>query len=85
MPGIHYTIGVDVGTTATAIAAAINALPWFSASAVGAIVTVTYHGNPSDLVRFEVLQGAVPGFSTISPAGGWMTTGEPDVGPIILG
>ena len=80
--GEQYPVGAGVNATATAIAAAIDMLPGYSAAAVGAIVTVTGPAGPNgNAILFKaVYSGTVANF-TLSPTTGHLTGGEPTIGP----
>jgi hypothetical protein len=80
--GDDYTPGGSTALTATALAAAIDALPGYSAIAVGSVVTVTGLTGPNgNVARFEATyRGTVQNF-TLSPTGGSLTGGEPRIGP----
>lgn len=73
------TLG-DTTASATALAAAINNLPGFTASSLGAVVTVVGPTGP-DEVRFEANQGGATTHFTLSPDGGSLTVGGPVLGP----
>lgn len=78
--GMDYQPGADVGATATNIAAAISALPGFTATANVAEVTINY-STPVGDVTFEVLHlGTVANFGTVTPSTGFMTPGGPNIG-----
>lgn len=83
--GVDYTVGGAVGATATNLAAAIDALPGFSASAVGAVITVTGPlGEVGNELRFSaVYSGSVQNL-TLSPTTGFMANGEPFLGPPLI-
>lgn len=77
-----YTPGGSTAATATALAAAIDALPDFAATAVGNDVNITgpFGPNGNDF-RFEAIyRGSVQNF-TLSPADGFLADGEPTIGP----
>jgi len=73
------TLG-DATASATALAAAIDNLPGFSASSVGADVTIVGPAGPGE-VLFEADQGGTVTHFTLSPDGGSLAVGGPSVGP----
>lgn len=79
---IDYTAEITVGQVATALAAAINGLPQYSAAAVGATVTVTGPFGPNgNETHFEaVYTGTLENF-TLTPASDFLASAEPYVGP----
>lgn len=81
---VDYLVGGGVVATATAIAAAIDLLPEFTAQGVGATVNITR--EPSmERVEFRVLHlGAVTNFTPLVPVDGWMDPGAPDVSPVVV-
>lgn len=85
--GATFTGGINAtSSAATALAAAINALPDFTASAIGAVVTVVgpFGPNGNNLPFSAVYSGAVQNF-TLSPTTGFLTPGAPTIGaPEIL-
>lgn len=81
--GATFTGGVDApATTATNIAAAISALPDFSALAVADAVTITgpFGPNGNDIQFAAIYTGTVQNF-TLSPNDGFFAGGEPTIGP----
>lgn len=78
----HYTPGGTTALTATALAAAIDGLPGFAASALLSVVTVTGPaGSNGNAVLFEAAYtGTVQNF-TLSPTTGHLSGGEPTIGP----
>jgi hypothetical protein len=81
---VEFTVGGSAGATATAIAAAITALPGFTAAEVGPVVTVTtdFIGPTSNQIRFEAEHGgAIVNFTPLVPATGLFDGGEPFIGP----
>jgi hypothetical protein len=84
--GIDFDVGGSLAATATNLAAAIDALPGYSAPAPGAaIVTVT---GPAGVAGNEVVfasSGASPQNFTFNPIDGTMDGAEPIQGPPILG
>lgn len=83
--GDDFTVGGSTSATATALAAAIDALPEFAASAATDDVTITGPVGPNgNLVRFEVVfEGTVENY-TLDPDGGFLTGGEPTLGPVSI-
>lgn len=82
-----FTPGGSTALTAVALALAIDALPQFTASAVGSTVTLTGPVGPNgNFTRFsEEYRGAVANY-TLSPAVGYLAGAEPVIGaPDILG
>lgn len=78
---IDYAIGGGVAATATNIAAAISLLPEFSASALGAVVSISY-GPTLSQVDFRVRHSAaIYNFTTLVPDTGIMTLGAPIILP----
>lgn len=78
-----YAIGVGVNQTATNIAAAISRLPNFSASAVGATVTVRCFQQADEVVFKAIHHGAVVSFDTFT-GNGFLTRGVPQAGAPVL-
>lgn len=84
--GVALANGVNAASnTATALAAAIDALPGFSAVAVGATITVTGpFGLDGDKQEFTAsYRGAIQNY-TLTPTTGFMTGAEPFIGPPVL-
>lgn len=79
---VHYTVGGTPGDTATNLAAAIDALSEYSASAVGSDITITGPFGPNvNEWRFEDLyKGTVVNF-TLSVTTGSLDGGDPTLGP----
>lgn len=77
-----YTPGGSTALTATALAAAIDALPGFAAAAVGSDVNITgpFGPNGNEVVLQAVYDGTVQNF-TLSPSDGFLAGGEPTIGP----
>ena len=76
--GVDYIPGAGVNATATAVAAAIDALPEFSAAAVVAAVNITYAGMGR--VEFRAFHyGVVTNFTPLVPTTGYMTFGTPAI------
>ena len=84
--GIDWEIGVDAGTSATNLAAYIDSLLEFSASAVGTDITITgAKGYLSDQIVFKAEYiGSVVNFS-FTPTTGYLGSGGPEFGPMGIG
>lgn len=80
--GEDYVVGGSTALTATALGAAISALPGFTANVVGSVITVTGPKGPAgNDARFEVAYtGAITNF-TLDPTTGKFAGGEPVIGP----
>lgn len=84
--GLHFTVGADVNATATNLAAAIDNLGEFSASALAAVVSIE---GPTGLAGSEVFfkvvfEGAITNY-TLVPNVGVMVPGNPRFGtPTVL-
>lgn len=80
--GEDFTVGGGVNLTATALAAAVDGLPGFTAVAVLAVVTITGPFGPdgNDLVLEVAYTGSIANY-TLSPTDGFFSGGVPDVGP----
>lgn len=79
---VDYTPGGTTDLTATALAAAIDALPEFAAVAVGSLVTITGPFGPTgNDLRFEDIYAGVVANFTLAPTDGSLTSGEPFIGP----
>jgi hypothetical protein len=77
---VDYAIAGSAALTAIEIAAAIDALPGFTASAVGVIVSVLYGLAPADEVDFSVLHlGTIANFTLLTPDSGVMGNGAPAI------
>lgn len=82
----NFSGGVDTDDSISAnIATAINAIPGFSATPAGAVVTVT--GPPGVLGNEIALKagGAAPYNLTLAPTTGSLAGGEPVIGPVLIG
>lgn len=80
--GVDYTVGASEADTATAIAAAIDALPGLSSSAT--LATLTIDGPPGLEgvgYRFGVVYAGVIQNFTLTPDDGALSGAEPYVGP----
>jgi len=81
-----FVVGGSTAATATNLAAAINALPGYSAPIPGAsIITVT---GPFGVLGAEAIfksGGASPQNFTFSPADGTLGGAEPTIGPVLIG
>ena len=80
--GEDFTVGGAVGATATNLALAISALPGFTATALGPVITIVGPpGLDGNDVNFEALYaGAVANF-TLNPLDGSLASAEPFIGP----
>jgi len=74
--GLEWTPGGSLALSATALAAAIDNLPEFSASAIGAVITVLGPTGPHKLEFSVLYRGSKTNF-TMTPNSGYMTPGEP--------
>ncbi len=83
--GEAFTVAGTAADSATALAAAIDMLPGFSAAAVGALITITGPSGPNgNAVLFDaVYAGAVQNY-TLAPTSGHLTGGEPSIGPPVI-
>lgn len=79
--GIHWTPGGSVGASATALAAAIDNLPEYSASPSGADVEIEGPKGPSGIgLSFTAyFKGSIENY-TLDPATGELTPGGPTIG-----
>lgn len=78
--GEDWATAGSVGATATNIAGAINALPEFSAAAVGAVVTVTGIAGPTGNKVAFYAGGATPQNFTLDPDNRSFAGAEPYIG-----
>lgn len=80
--GVDYAVGVDTDTTAAALAAAINALPAFTATALLSVVSVVgpTTTNANNMQFVALYRGTIANY-TLSPTTGYFSGGEPTVGP----
>jgi len=79
LAGSDFAIGALADNTANNLAAAINTLPGFSATANLADVLVEYHDGSAADVEFRAMHyGSVENF-IMAPANGMMTKGSPQV------
>ena len=76
---IDFIPGVGVAATATAVAAAINRLPGFSASALGAVVTVEWGGTIDEVDFYATHYGTITNFTPLIPNNGRMAMGRPAI------
>ena len=80
LSNIDYVVGGTVNATATNLAAAINNLPEFEATANLADVDIEYHVGAANEVEFKVFhEGTKTNFTPLTPADGFMAKGEPSV------
>jgi len=76
---VDFMVGAAAADTAVALAAVINTLPGFAASALLAVVSVQYEGSSTDDVELRALHyGAVENF-VLTPDTGLMAKGSPSV------
>jgi len=79
----HYTVDpVSVNNTATALAAAIDALPEYAATPAGAVVSISGLIGPQGNMEVFRSVGVSPANFTLAPTGGVMSGAEPVIGPI---
>jgi len=79
---VDYVTGGGVNATATNIAAAISRLKDFSATALGAVVSIDGPlGLDGETWRFEGEYGGSKTNYTLVPADGFLTSGDPHIGP----
>lgn len=84
--GEDFTVGAGVAGTATALAAAIDGLPGFTAAAVVATVTITGPTGPGgNFVVCTARYGGEIKNYTLNPTSGMMSSGQPVFGPPVLG
>lgn len=83
--GEDFTVGGSTALTAAALAAAIDALPQFSASAVLSTVTVSGPFGPNgNTTHFEaVYRGAIENY-TLTPSSDFLADAEPYIGPATI-
>lgn len=83
--GDDFTPGGDTAATAVTLAAAIDALPDFSATVGGSTVTVRGPAGPNgnDTKFKAVYSGTVQNY-TLTPTTGYFAGGEPIIGPPLL-
>jgi phage tail sheath gpL-like len=81
--GSDFAIGAGVNNTATNLAAAIDATPEYTASAVGATVTVTGLTGPLGNEVAFCAGGASPNNFTFAPTDR-MSGAEPYIGPVLI-
>jgi len=83
--GIDYQIGLNAAATAALVAAAVNALPGFSAAEDGTDVDVTWQG-PLDDVDFRIVHsGQIDNLTGPNPDNGLMarSAGYVMAGPVV--
>ena len=81
--GVEYQVGVLAANTATNLAAAINAMQGFRASAIGATVTVVYDA-PMGEVEFRAQYRGTKTNFTLAPSTNYLGGGDPTIGPPVL-
>lgn len=80
--GVDFTVGGTTDLTAAALAAAVDGLPGFSASAVLSVVTIRGPVGPNgDNIRFDARYAGSISNYTLSPTTGFLGGGDPDIGP----
>ena len=84
--GIHFVVGGDVNATSVNLAAAIDNLSGFSATAVAPVVTILGPTGPdSDQIGFSVVYEGTKTNYTLAPLSGSLLQGEPSIGsPLVL-
>ncbi|NBQ99350.1 MAG: hypothetical protein EBT79_02245 [Actinobacteria bacterium] len=80
--GVDFVVGGGVNATATAIAAAIDGINGYAASAVGPVVTVTVPPGPNGDNTFADAEyvGTVRNY-TLAPNTWYLSGGQPYIGP----
>ena len=78
----QFAVGLTAAATATNLAAAIDALPEYSATAVGDDVNITGPTGPSGATTIFRAEGADPYHFTLSPDHGNLSGGSPSIGPV---
>lgn len=82
---VDFVPGGGAAATATVIAASINRLQGYEATALGADVTVNYTSGPADEISFRGEHyGTVTNFDSFVPDNGYLDTGSPDIQPPVL-
>lgn len=81
---IDFQPGLLDANTATVLAASVGRLPGFSASALGAVVTIRSDRCTEDQLEFEVRHYGTHTNFTLSPGLGYFTVGNPQIGPPVL-
>lgn len=79
-----FVVGGSAGATATALATLIDALPGFSATPAGAVVTVTGPSGPIGNDLSFKSGGASPQNFTFSPEDDSLGSAEPVIGPPVI-
>ena len=80
---IEFAVGAGVNDTATNLAAAISLLPGFSASAVGADVTVLSSDTMGE-IDFRALHRGTKVNLTFVPSTGFLSGGDPTIGAPVM-
>ena len=79
--GDDFLVGALVANTAANLAAAISALPEYSAVAVGPVISIQGPVGPvGEFLKF-MAGGASPNNFALSPADGTLSGGDPHIGP----
>ena len=86
VPDASTTITIDYSTAtddvATNLAAAINALPGFTAASLASVITVSGPFGPTgNNVRLDAYYEGVVTNYTLNPANGYFASAEPTIGP----
>jgi len=82
--GLHYLPGVDLGTTATNLAAVIARLPGYTVSVLGAVITVNYVSDVNAAIPFYVRHCGTIENLVLTPSDGFLSHGTPALGAPIL-
>jgi hypothetical protein len=84
MDTVDYMVGADEDATAVNIATAVGRLPGWSAISALHVVTV-YFDQSGDDTEFKVFHyGTITNFTTITPDNGYLSLGNPSIGPPVL-
>lgn len=84
LSGVEYAIGLNVNATAANLAAAISAMPGFTASALGAVVTVVFNDPMGEIDFRAVHRGSHTNFTTFTPSTGYLGGGDPTIGAPVI-
>jgi len=84
--GVDFAVGLNVGATATAIAAAITNLTGFTSTALGAVVSIEYDIGTAHKIDFRVNHyGTVTNLTPLDPTTNYMDLGSPAPGGVNIG